>query len=124
MPALILLVKKEDLFTKKTHTLRFLVSLQSLAQKKYSENNYAACNYLCSKDGFKNISEGVKTGNTYRIFEKTNKMGYSPGLYHHPGLQGVARGDVGQGPGSLEEHRIGLLLVRRGYAQKGHQFWN
>ena len=51
-------------------------------------------------------------------------MGYCPGLYHHPGLQGVAGGDVGQGPGSLEEHRIGLLLVRWGYAQKGHQFWN
>ena len=62
--------------------------------------------------------------NTYWIFEETNKVGYSPSLYHHPGLHGVAGGDVGQGPGSLEEHRIGLRLVRWGYAQKGHQFWN
>ena len=53
-----------------------------------------------------------KLFNTYWIFEETNKVGYSPSLYHHPGLHGVAGGDVGQGPGSLEEHRIGLRLVR------------
>ena len=89
-----------------------------------------SCSYDHKKEFKKSCNLGYsaqgceKLFNPYWIFEETNKVRYSPSLYHHPGLQGVAGGNIGQGPGSLEEHRIGLLLVRWGYAQKGHQFRN